>query len=207
MSISRSSGYADPNRKRTGEQGQSMVQQWLNSTTGRTWTEIKDERNYFWGDLEDNLGNSVEVKTQPINTHKYDFNFIEIFEETHGSNIAHLDGLQQLSSLLDIDCNTLRKSIPITNFYSISVSLEPLRNDVPFIYVNNRTGQLVIYSAHTLRQLVREQILMKRVRRGMGDSNEDTFAVLVNYPPVDFNATQPVMSSLIEDYFEKNIPF
>jgi hypothetical protein len=182
MSITRSEGYRDQRRQNRGRQGQEIAKDWLSRVLNETWTEILSDDNYFKGDLMNDRGHRVEVKTQPI-SQRYKRNFVEVFEETSGYNKDHLNGLHQLATLFNIDPKVLQYNIPDCDFTSLSFSLEPLRSTTPFLYINCDTGLIALYSAQELLSSVREQLLIPRAcQKGRGNSNEDTYSVFVKWP-------------------------
>jgi hypothetical protein len=197
MAISRYEGYRDPGRQASGRQGLEIAAEFLRRVTGSEWDEILDaEENYRMGDLRCTDGRSIEVKTQPIDPKKYEGNFVEICELTDGRNLAHHGAFEHLAAVLGLDCEELAAATLVDKRVQgygpsprvafghpkfVSISIAPLAEHVPFMYVNTQSGLIAAYPADTLLQSLRRGI-QSEIWRGAGGSNADTCGVQVDWP-------------------------
>jgi hypothetical protein len=212
VAISRGQGYRDPHRQAAGREGLQKVSEFLLRVTGREWREILDkEENYHTGDLRCADGRTIEVKTQPIDPEKFrGGNFVEICELTDGRNADHRGAFDRLARILHVEPDMLatarlvdrrnREQRPFpTGLFGrpehISISLAPLENAVPFIYVNINSGLLALYDADTMLASVRVGI-SREIWRGAGGSNADTCGVQIAWPTSLLKLDSPVSDAV-----------
>ena len=149
-------------------------------------TILGAQDNYENGDLRFPTGATIECKGQPIDPNRYQQNFVEVFEVTN--NPQHDEGFKRLGDVLRITPDRLAK-IPVT-FGStkdllgrqtrVSLSVLSMHHASYTAYVNYEdAGRFIyLYEQDEIVNLVREAAL-KGLRRGAGNSNEDTFSVFV----------------------------
>lgn len=152
-------------------------------------------RNRKVGDLE--LGNTAECKGQPIDPDRYVRNFVEVFEDTtRSAKPYHANGFARTAEILGlsveefaersyVDCRADRVTCTLGVIAYVSASLESIAGSSLTIYANADPIRSFVYfySRDRLLSFVREQVLQGGLRRGMGESNEDTFGVLVPVSP------------------------
>lgn len=196
--ISRAEGY---HRSVGKEQlGINLATLFLQNVLKVIATPVTDqELNYTHGDLVTQKHKYLEVKTQPIDPHKYRQNFVEVFEVTQKS--LHATGFNRVAELLGISPEELQ-SVLVTyrngateilgNLPHVSVSLESLGRSSLIMYVNpyEDPGYIYVYEKPLFLAQVRDALLRNGLRRGIGNSNADTFAVFIA------NATQRWQYSL-----------
>lgn len=162
---------------------------------GRPTVIDEPMRNRKRGDLE--LGNTAECKGQPIDPDRYVRNFVEVFEDTtrsakpyHANGFARTAQLlslsvEELAALSYVDCRGDRTTRTIGVIPYVSASLESIAGSSLTIYANADPIRSFVYfySRNRLLSFVYEQVMQGGLRRGMGESNEDTFGVLVPVSP------------------------
>ena len=142
--------------------------------------------NYEHGDLRFPTGTTIECKGQPIDPKRYQRNFVEVFEFTN--NPQHGDGFRRLGDVLRITPDRLA-DVTVTfgstqNLLGrptrVSLSVLSMHHASYTAYVNYKDGGrfIYLYEQDEIANLIREAVL-KGLRRGAGNSNEDTFSVLI----------------------------
>jgi hypothetical protein len=184
--VSRPEGY----RRSAGKEqiALAVVQEFFRSTVGVDLDVVTDkDENYRLGDLRSGAGVTIECKGQPIDPLRYRQNFVEVFEETHREDQA--DGFEQVARLLDMSPQqltrvvvTLRdgKKMPLGWVPFVSVSFYSLFASPVTTYVNYRNGGkwVYVYDRAELTSHIKSAVRLG-MRRGIGNSNEDTFSVFV----------------------------
>lgn len=184
--VSRAEGY----RRGAGKESPALavVQEFFRVVVGVTLEVITDrDENYQLGDLRSPAGVTMECKGQPIDPLKYRQNFIEVFEETHRPE--HAGGFRELAALLGMAPERLAEldvvlrdgtRVVLDSLPHVSVSIHSFFNSPLTTYVNYRDGGkwIYVYDRRELTGHIKEAV-PKGLRRGMGNSNEDTFAVLI----------------------------
>ena len=189
MGLSRSEGY----RRGAGkeEDGLRVTEEFFRSVVEISLERIDDpQENYEQGDFRSPNGGTLECKRQPIG--RYPRNFIEVCERTSGRNAAHLTGFEDLASVLAIDFGDLMQvgvnERGVRSAFgrptAISVSVTSLLRAAYWVYVNPASSQrfLYIYRSRDLLDLVRKAVKADGLELGKGNSNDDTYAVLVPNP-------------------------
>jgi hypothetical protein len=183
--ISRSDGY---NRSAGKEQiSIAVLQEFFRDKIGNSGELIVGaEENYRVGDLRFPQGLTIECKGQPIDPERYPENFVEVFEVTE--NDRHFGGLGRIAELLGMTIDEIAQTnvrfrgsdTKVGKPTRVSVSITSICTAAYTAYVNSTSGGLHIYLysrteiVNHLRAAIRRGFV-----RGVGNSNEDTFAVFV----------------------------
>jgi hypothetical protein len=192
--ISRAEGYRRAEGKE--ELGLACAEDLFEGTLGIGLLRIDDAlENRQRGDFAAETGKTIECKGQPIDPDVYSRNFVEVFEVTRSKK--HLGGLARLADVLDMDLSELAAT-PIDDCRwnawpkhtvlgtppSVSVSVESIAGSALTVYVNPSGGgqHIYVYDSATLIECVSAEARACGFKRGMGNSNDDTFAVLVDLP-------------------------
>jgi hypothetical protein len=189
MGLSRNDGYRASAGKEEG--GLLAVEDFFRKVVDVPLRRILEPaENYSHGDFRSPNGKTLECKRQPIGS--YNRNFIEVCERTSGTNTAHLGGFETLATVLSVsreelsDANVTQKGAKFQfgEPAAISVSISSLLQSSFWIYVNpDPRGRFVyVYRAADLLSLIRVAILGAGLELGKGNSNDDTYAVLVPNP-------------------------
>jgi hypothetical protein len=183
--VSRSEGYLRGAGKEQLSTG--ILQEFLRDKIGQSGEVIRTARdNYERGDLRFPSGATIECKGQPIDPTRYKYNFVEVFEITN--NPLHSDGFRNLGEVLRIAPDQLSN---LTVTYKgvtsqlghppcLSLSVLSIHNAAFTAYVNYQQGgrYIYLYRQTEITSYLRAATL-RGLRRGAGNSNEDTFAVLI----------------------------
>lgn len=189
--VSRSEGYRRALGKEEG--ALTVAAKLMREVVGVELRRIEDRaENYERGDFRAPSGCTLECKGQPIDPVKYPQNFVEVFEETR--NADHASGLSELAVLLDMSEEQLaaarvrdrrrppRGQTKVGRVPNVSVSIHTFAAASYVIYVNTFGRVVYVYDSRELLNLIREAVRVHGFQRGMGRSNEDTYAVLVGLP-------------------------
>lgn len=188
--LSRSEGY----RRGAGkeEAGLVVAESFVDDHVGVQMERITDaEENYWLGDLRAPSGATIEVKRQPIDPDRYPQNFVEVFEVT--ANPRHQAGFADLSELLGVQPDVLAQTRVRDHRHrgasgllgrpeAMSISVRSMFGSALTAYVNPGTSgiaHIYLYRSDEIVGAIREAVARDGLRRGMGQSNDDTFAVLV----------------------------
>jgi hypothetical protein len=150
--------------------------------------------NYRLGDFKVTSGRSIECKGQPIDPGRYPLNFVEVFEATVST--SHALGFARVAELLAIPVEDLanapiddrRKTWPKQRHLGqpphVSVSIESIVASALTVYVNylDDGKHIYVYDSNDLTEMIRRAVRAVGFKRGMGQSNQDTFAVQVPIP-------------------------
>jgi hypothetical protein len=183
--VSRNEGYLRGAGKEQLSTG--ILQEFLRDKIGQSGEVIRTARdNYERGDLRFPSGATIECKGQPIDPTRYKYNFVEVFEITN--NPLHSDGFRNLGEVLRIAPDQLSN---LTVTYKgvtsqlghppcLSLSVLSIHNATFTAYVNYQQGgrYIYLYRQTEITSYLRAATL-RGLRRGAGNSNEDTFAVLI----------------------------
>lgn len=186
---SRSDGYRQHSWKEEG--GLLCAEGFLREVLGLEPSRICDaEDNYRLGDFRLPNG-TIECKRQPIDPKRYPQNFVEIFERT--DNIRHQHGFVDLARLLGTDLDRLA-TLPVLDYRTrpptrgllgrldrASISITSLAGSDYTMYVNP-DAHVYLYESQEILGHIRKMALTDGLRRGMGNSNQDTFALLIPLP-------------------------
>lgn len=183
--ISRRDGYLRGAGKE--ELSIAILQRFFKTMIGLSGETILGARdNYEHGDLRFPTGATIECKGQPIDPNRYKQNFVEVFEVTN--NPQHGEGFRRLGDILRIAPDRLAE-IPVTvgntqyllgRQTRVSLSVLSMHHASYTAYVNYEDGGrfIYLYEKDEIVNQVREAVL-KGLRRGAGNSNQDTFSVFV----------------------------
>lgn len=192
--ISRAEGY----RRSKGKEEPALrcVEDFF-AALGVPLVRIDEElENRRLGDLKSAAGRTIECKGQPIDPIRYPRNFVEVFEVTNSQK--HGQGFPRLAALLGMSQEQLAqvrvddkrwsawpKHEVLGAPPSVSVSIQSIASSELTVYINAANGgvHLYVYDSGDLMELIREAVRAEGLKRGMGKSNVDTFAVLVRLPP------------------------
>lgn len=195
--VTRDEGYRRSRGKEKG--GLEVAQDFLRAVFDLTPDVIHcPHKNRTQGDLQVLL-QTVEVKRQPIDPDKYDKNFVEVFEDTTARRKPHHhDGLARTAAYLGLTIEQLARSQywdhrgegkperrTVGPLSHASASLASIAGSAFTIYVNPSEGMtwVYVYSRRYLLHELKQLVKRGQLRRGMGKSNEDTFACLVPISP------------------------
>lgn len=148
------------------------------------------DENYLLGDFRTASGWTIECKGQPIDPVRYPQNFVEVFEVT--TVTRHMGGFSNLANLLgltpaalaavtfeDRRRNHTSAGGTLGRLPYVSVSIRSIAGSALTIYVNPAAGHVYVYRSLELIEHVITAVGAGGLRRGMGRSNEATFAVQV----------------------------
>jgi hypothetical protein len=183
--VSRSEGYLRGAGKEQLSTG--ILQEFLREKIGQGGEVIRTARdNYERGDLRFPSGATIECKGQPIDPTRYTYNFVEVFEITN--NPLHSDGFRNLGEVLRIAPDQLSNITVTCNGVTsqlgrppcLSLSVLSIHNATFTAYVNYQQGgrYIYLYRQTEITSYLRAATL-RGLRRGAGNSNEDTFAVFI----------------------------
>jgi hypothetical protein len=184
--VSRSEGYL----RGAGKEALALasVQEFFRLVVGVPLDVITDaQENYRLGDLRSAAGVYMECKGQPIDPQRYPQNFVEVFEQTH--NPEHANGFDEVAELLDLTPEALsnvvvtlrdRSRVRLGRLPSVGVSIHSFFSAPLTTYVNYEEGGrwIYVYDRQELTNHIKEAV-PRGLRRGVGNSNEDTFSVFV----------------------------
>jgi hypothetical protein len=186
--ISRSQGYQLSAGKEEG--GLLEAARFFREVMGTRLERVESpEENYRLGDFRTQSGVTLECKRQPIDPRRYPQNFVEVFELT--ANERHRAGFRDLAALLGLTTVELESTryqdhrggsssrAVLGRPDHVSVSITSIAGSAFTIYVNPDGGHLYLYESAELMGHIRTAVRGNGLHRGMGRSNEDTFAVLV----------------------------
>lgn len=226
--ITRADGY----RRSAGkeEKGILVAVNFLSHVLGVNVELISDKHaNYSQGDLLTENRKSIEVKTQPINPIKFKYNFVELFEIT--DKPEHSAGFRRVADILEMTLEKLASVAvrlrngqieSLTHLANVSVSIESFNRSIFVVYVNpyDANKYIYVYEKSFLKHHITDAVLKKGLVRGAGNSNVDTFAVYVPYPPAIWRHTDvtgwkyagserehDVMRSLTECLFKEDASY
>lgn len=190
MAISRGEGYRRGSGKEEG--GLVLAEDFFARAVGVPLTRIRDpERNYADGDFDAPSGRTIECKRQPIDPRRYPQNFVEVFE--YSEQPRHRSGAAALCSILGAGLDELSDTrvrvhgngtSAVGRLPGASVSIRSIARAAYTVYANPDSApqHLYVYEREELLGAIRAAVRHSGFRRGMGNSNEDTFAVLVPLP-------------------------
>lgn len=160
------------------------------------------DENYTLGDFRFR-GGTVECKGQPIDPDRYRQNFVEVFEAPDNKRGYHLAGFDQVAGYLGATSAELEGMMvaerradygggsgPLGRIEHVSVSITSMTNSLYVVYVNSGAGHLYLYSSRELVALIANRVRAGGLMRGLGDSNDDTFAVMVPLPDYRWKRTE-----------------
>jgi hypothetical protein len=195
MMVTRDEGYERGRGKE--DPALDVVRDCIKSVMGLEAGIIADkERNRLYGDLE--FVGTAECKGQPIDPDRYANNFVEVFEDvTDLGKEMHSDGFARTAEILEIPRGEFSEVTYVDHRFAdrpvlklgvicrISTSMESIAGSDLTIYANADPKRTFVYfyTREFLLRVVREAVLRGGLRRGMGQSNEDTFGVLVPVSP------------------------
>lgn len=190
MTISRSEGYRRGADKAEG--GLVSAEAFFREAIGVLPDRITGEDdNPGPGDFRFPTGRTMECKRQPIDPSRYKSNFVEVFELV--ADGERTDGFARLGQLLDVPVSELEatrvldysqarhapRATTLGRVDSVSVSIESIAGSDFTLYVNPDV-HIYIYLSDELMNAIRYAMVRDGLRRGMGRSNDDTFAALVD---------------------------
>jgi hypothetical protein len=184
--VSRAEGY----RRAAGKErlALAVVAEFFRVVIGVEFEVIADQdENYRLGDFRSAAGVTMECKGQPIDPFRYRQNFVEVFEKTdrpdHAqgfSEAAHLLGLtpQQLAEVRVTQRDGTK--VTLDRLPCLSASVHSLFTAPLTTYVNYQNGGkwIYLYDRQELTSHIKKAV-RRGLRRGIGNSNEDTFSVFV----------------------------
>jgi len=193
--ITRDEGYARGRGKE--DPTIEVVRDCIRTVIGLDAQIIEDrERNRLHGDLE--MVGTAECKGQPIDPDRYQNNFVEVFEDMLiGGRPHHGDGFARTAEILGLSTRELAEvtyldhrtpDVPVRSvgvLPRVSTSMESIDGSDLTIYANADPNHTYVYfyTRSFLIRCVREKVVSGGLQRGMGNSNEDTFGVLVQVSP------------------------
>lgn len=186
------------------EAGIEVVKHFLWCVIGLGAEDIEDPlENYHHGDLR--VGTTtIECKTQPINPEKYTTNFIEVFKDMGAlSKEKHREGfettarilgmtIEALTRALVVDCRERRRpKRPLGNMEYTNASLQSIGGSAMTIYANPDPVRtfLYLYSRQHIIGYIRREVQTQGLFRALGNSDDDTFGVLIPVSPARWRRT------------------
>jgi hypothetical protein len=154
-------------------------------------TEVVTDKweNILCGDLRFRSGLYAECKGQPIDPYKYDRNFVEVCEATQNPDLV--GGMGSLASLLGMSIDELvsTRVMEPSGLYAefgyhplLHNSLESISCSRVTLYVNSVAGHVYAYGRNEIIRVVSSAVRSSGMRRGAGNSHEDTYGALVDLP-------------------------
>lgn len=189
MTVTKREGYARAVGKE--QPALAVARRFFSEVVGVVPEVVTDKwENMLCGDLRFPSGKYAECKGQPVDPHRYDKNFVEVCERTDNPELV--GGMGSLASVLGIGVAELadtRVWSPPAREWSrfgyhplLHNSLESISHSRVTLYVNASAGHVYAYGRNEVIRGVSSVVSSSGMLLGAGNSNEDTFGVLVPLP-------------------------